>query len=137
MENQRPDWNTYFKEIVKLCATRSPCHRLQVGCLIVKDNRIISQGYNGFLAGCPHHSVIRDNHEMMTIHAEVNALCDCAKRGVQCNNATAYITHYPCINCIKSLLASGITKIYYMNDYKNDELVKYFSEISNVEIIKI
>ena len=74
---------------------------------------------------------------MMTIHAEVNALCDCAKRGVQCNNATAYITHYPCINCIKSLLASGISKIYYINDYKNDELVKYFSEISNVEIIKI
>ena len=137
MENQRPDWNTYFKEIVKLCATRSPCHRLQVGCLIVKDNRIISQGYNGFLAGCPHHSVIRDNHEMMTIHAEVNALCDCAKRGVQCNNATAYITHYPCINCTKSLLASGISKIYYINDYKNDELVKYFSEISNIEIIKI
>ena len=117
MENQRPDWNTYFKEIVKLCSTRSPCHRLQVGCLIVKDNRIISQGYNGFLAGCPHHSVIRDNHEMMTIHAEVNALCDCAKRGVQCSNATAYITHYPCINCIKSLLASGISKIYYINDY--------------------
>ena len=110
MENKRPEWNIYFKEIVKLCATRSPCHRLQVGCLIVKDNRIISQGYNGFLAGCPHVSVIRDNHEMMTIHAEVNALCDCAKRGVQCDGATAYITHYPCINCIKSLLASGIKK---------------------------
>ena len=137
MENKSPDWNTYFKEIAKLCATRSPCHRLQVGCLIVKDNRIISQGYNGFLAGCPHVSVIRDNHEMMTIHAEINALCDCAKRGVQCEDATAYITHYPCINCIKSLLASGIKKVYYINDYKNDELVNYFSEISNINIIKI
>lgn len=137
MEKQRPDWNTYFKEIVKLCASRSPCERLQVGCLIVKDNRIISQGYNGFLSGCPHVSVVRDNHETMTIHAEVNALCDCAKRGVQCDGATAYITHYPCINCIKSLLASGIKKIYYINDYKNDELVKYLSELANVNIYKL
>lgn len=139
MENkkERPDWNSYFKEIVKLCASRSPCHRLQVGCLIIKDNRIIAQGYNGFLSGCPHESIIRDNHEMCTIHAEMNALCDCAKRGVQCNNAEVYITHYPCINCMKALLACGIKKIYYINDYNNDELVEYFRKISNIDIIKL
>ena len=69
MEN-RPDWDTYFKEIVQVTSKRSPCDRLKVGCLIVKDNRIISQGYNGFLPGCPHKSIVRDDHEQATIHAE-------------------------------------------------------------------
>ena len=52
--NPRPCWNKYFKEIVTVTSTRSPCERLKVGCLLVKDNRIVSQGYNGFLPGCPH-----------------------------------------------------------------------------------
>ena len=63
---------------------RSSCHRLQVGCLLVKDNRIISQGYNGHLPGAPHKSIVRNNHEQATVHAEQNAICDCAKRGVSC-----------------------------------------------------
>ena len=111
--------------------------RLQVGCLLVKDNRIISQGYNGFLPGCPHKSIVRNNHEQATIHAEQNALADCAKRGVSCLGSTAYITHYPCIICCRLLLASGIREIKYLEDYKNDDLVKYFSDQLNVSIIKI
>ena len=51
---ERPSWDEYFKEIVQVTSKRSPCKRLQVGCLLVKDNRIISQGYNGFLPGCSH-----------------------------------------------------------------------------------
>ena len=54
----RPSWDEYFKEIVQVTATRSSCERLHVGCILVKDNRIISQGYNGFLPGCPHKSII-------------------------------------------------------------------------------
>ena len=108
-----------------------------MGCLLVHDNRIISQGYNGFLPGCPHESIIRDNHEQATIHAEQNALCDCAKRGVSCNGAIAYITHYPCLICSRLLLASGISKIYYIIDYKKDDLVKTFAKQKNVEIIQI
>ena len=89
---ERPDWNSYFKEIVQVTSKRSPCERLKVGCLLVKDNRIISQGYNGFLPGCPlHKSIVRDNHEQATIHAEQNALCDCAKRGVSSEGCIAYI----------------------------------------------
>ena len=103
----------------------------------MKDNRIISQGYNGFLAGHPHQSIVRDNHEIGTIHAEMNALLDCAKRGVCTNEAEAYITHYPCLNCCKSLLASGVGKIHYINDYKNDEYVEHFCKLSNVKIEKI
>ena len=133
----RPEWDEYFKEIVLVTSKRSPCNRLNVGCLLVNENRIISQGYNGFLPGCKHKSVIRDNHEQATIHAEQNALCDCAKRGVSCKESIAYITHYPCIICTRLLIASGIKEIKYINDYKNDELVKYFCDELNINIIKI
>ena len=133
--SKRPSWEEYFKQIVELTATRSSCNRLKVGCLLVKDNRIISQGYNGFLAGCPHKSIVVNNHEQATVHAEQNAITDCAKRGVSSNGCIAYITHYPCINCYKLLCASGIKEIKYINDYKNDENIDKI--LSNVKIIKI
>ena len=134
---QRPTWDEYFKKIVLATRERSACERLQVGCLLVKDNRIVSQGYNGFLPGCPHISKVRNNHEQATVHAEQNALCDCAKRGVSCMDATAYVTHYPCIICCRLLLASGIKEIKYIEDYKNDELVSYFCDQAKVNIKRI
>lgn len=134
---ERLSWDEYFSKIVKVTSERSPCERLQVGCLLVNDNRIISQGYNGFLPGCPHKSIVRDNHEQATLHAEQNALMDCAKRGVSCKGSTAYITHYPCIICCRLLLAAEIKEIKYLNDYKNDELVKTFTEQCNVYITKL
>ena len=137
MSLKRPIWDEYFKKIALVTSERSSCERLKVGCVLVKDNRIISQGYNGFLPGCPHKSVIRDNHEQATVHAEQNAIADCAKRGVNCNGSTAYITHYPCIICARILLASGIKEIKYINDYKNDDLVEVFCNQCNVNIIKI
>jgi dCMP deaminase len=133
----RPTWEEYFKKILIATKERSACERLQVGCLLVKDNRIISQGYNGFLPGLPHTSIVRNNHEQATVHAEQNALCDCAKRGVSCEGATAYITHYPCIICTRLLLAAGIKEIKYIDDYKNDSLVKHFCEQAGVSRIKI
>ena len=134
---ERPSWDEYFKKICLVTKERSSCHRLQVGCLLVKDNRIISQGYNGFLPGCPHKSIVRDNHEQSTVHAEQNAICDCAKRGVNCNGSIAYITHYPCIICCKLLLASGIKEIKYIEDYKNDELVAEYCKQLDIKIIKL
>jgi dCMP deaminase len=134
---KRPNWDNYFKEIVLVTRKRSACERLQVGCLLVKDNRIISQGYNGFLPGCPHESIIRNNHEQSTIHAEQNALADCAKRGVSCLDSTAYVTHYPCIICCRMLLASGIKEIKYIDDYKNDELVNVFCKQCSVKVTKL
>ena len=133
----RPTWDEYFKQIILVTKERSPCERLKVGCLLVKDNRIISQGYNGFLPGCPHHSIVRNGHEQATVHAEQNAICDCAKRGVSCYDAIAYITHYPCIICCRLLLASGIKEIRYIEDYKNDELVAQFCKQLDVPIFKI
>jgi len=133
----RPTWDEYFKKIVLATRDRSPCARLQVGCLLVRENRIISQGYNGFLPGCPHISIVRDDHEQATLHAEQNALTDCAKRGVCCKNATAYITHYPCIICCRLLLAAGIKEIKYLENYKNDNLVSYFTDQCGATIAQI
>jgi dCMP deaminase len=135
--SDRPSWDTYFKQIVLVTATRSPCERLHVGCLLVYDNRIISQGYNGFLPGAPHSSIIRDGHEQATVHAEQNAIADCAKRGVSCTNTIAYITHYPCIICTRILLASGIRHIKYVHDYRNDYLVETFCSQLGVSLTKL
>ena len=137
MDNKkRPAWEDYFVQITNVTKERSPCERLKVGCILVKENRIISQGYNGFLPGCPHKSIVRDNHEQATVHAEQNAIADCAKRGVNCSQATAFITHYPCLNCCKILLASGINKIIYIDDYKNDPIVSELCLQANVIIKK-
>ena len=137
LQEKRLSWDEYFMSVAFLISSRSPCERLHVGCVIVKDNRIISAGYNGFLPGCPHKSFVRDNHEQATVHAEQNAITDCAKRGVSCNKAEAYITHYPCINCTKILCASGIKNIYYIEDYKNDELIPEITEMAGITIEKI
>lgn len=137
METKRFTWTDYFKEISLLTAKRSCCTRLNVGCLLVKDNRIISQGYNGFLPGFPHRSIIRENHEIATIHAEQNTIIDCAKRGVSCHGSTAYITHFPCLTCTKMLIAAGIKEINYITDYKNDPIVYQFIATAHITINKI
>lgn len=133
----RPSWDEYFKELCLLTSKRSACKRLHVGCIIVKNNRVISQGYNGYLPGCPHEQIMRDNHEIATVHAEQNAITDCAKRGVCCDGAEAYITHFPCLVCAKLLLSSGIKKINYIHSYKNDEIVYKFANEMNVKICRI
>ena len=104
----RPEWDEYFIKIAKVTSERSACERLQVGCVLVKDNRIVSQGYNGFLPGCRTNLLC----EMVTnkrLCTPSKMLADCAKRGAACGGTTAYITHYPCIICTRMLLAAGIS----------------------------
>lgn len=133
----RPTWDEYFKDLVLLTSKRSSCEKLNVGCIFVKDNRIIAQGYNGYIAGCQHKMIIKDNHNIATIHAEQNTITDCAKRGVSSNGCTAYITHYPCYNCMKLMVSCGICKINYINDYNNDNLVNELALEKNIIIDKI
>jgi dCMP deaminase len=125
----RMDWDDYFMSMALLISSRSSCDRLHVGCVLVKDTHVISVGYNGFLAGLPHESKVVGGHEQATVHAEQNAIADCAKRGISTIGATAYITHYPCINCFKILISAGIAEIKYHKEYKNDPLVRELSTI--------
>lgn len=123
----RPSWDEYFMATAFLIASRSPCERLHVGCVIVSSgehkNRIIAAGYNGFLPGIAHTSYVREGHEQATVHAEQNAIADAARRGISVQGAIVYNTHFPCINCAKILAASGIKFIKYHLNYNNDPLV--------------
>jgi dCMP deaminase len=135
--NSRIEWDDYFMSIALLASQRSPCNRLQVGSVIVKDDRLISMGYNGFICGAPHISRVKDNHEQSIIHSEINAITDCAKRGTSISNAKIYVTHYPCINCFRSIAASNIKEIVFLNDYKNDEVVAQLAEDASIMIRKL
>lgn len=135
--DDRLNWKTYFISVALLISSRSPSSKLKVGSVIVNNNRIISSGYNGYPAGTPHISIHRDNHEINTIHAEQNAISDAASRGVAVKDSSIYITHFPCINCIKYIIASGIKEVYYLNDYKNDDVVYELVQKSNLKITKL
>ena len=133
----RISWVEYFSELARLVSKRSPCHRLHVGCVVVKDKHIVSTGYNGFLPGAEHKSIVLDGHEQATVHAEQNCIADCARRGVSMNGADVYITHYPCINCFKGLVASGVKGIYYLEDYRNSPVVEELASMSSVVLKNI
>jgi len=129
----RPSWDEYFCSIAQLTATRSPCERAHVGAVVVKNNRILSTGYNGFPAGAPHESVVRDGHEQNTIHAEVNALSYTNRDSID-ENTIIYTTKFPCINCAKMIITYGIKNVVYMENYKNDELVIKMFKTGNVNV---
>jgi dCMP deaminase len=121
---ERIPWKQYFMGQSVLLALRSTCPRLSVGALIVRDNRVIAGGYNGSVSGDVHcldeGCYLVDNHCLRTIHAEMNAIIQCAKFGVQTEDAEIYVTHFPCIHCTKQILQAGIKKIYFLSDYHND-----------------
>lgn len=118
--DKRLTWSEYFMSLAFLIASRSPSERLRVGAVIVKNNRIISAGYNGFPSGAEHQPIMRDGHEINTIHAEQNAIADAAARGVAIQGATMFITHSPCVHCAKFVLASGIDHVIWFHDYRLD-----------------
>ena len=80
---------------------------------------------------------MRDGHCIATIHAEINALLYCAKEGISVKNSTAYVTHFPCLNCTKALIQAGIKKIYYKNDYRVDEYAVTLLKGNNVAFEKL
>ena len=137
----RPTWDEYFMATAFLISSRSADNRLHVGCVMVSSgahkNRIIAAGYNGYLPGSPHKSRIRDGHEQATVHAEQNAISDAARRGVSLDGATAYITHYPCINCAKIMAAAGVREVKYHFDYRNDEIVSEILAEAGVAVTKL
>ena len=133
----RLDWDEYFMSIAVLASQRSPCTRLNVGSVIVKNNRLISMGYNVYIPGAPHISRVQDNHEQSIIHSEVNAITDCARRGASLEDAKIYVTHYPCINCFRSIAACGIKEILFLNDYHNNPIVQELANDSSIEIKKL
>ncbi|MBU6281409.1 cytidine/deoxycytidylate deaminase family protein [bacterium] len=133
--SERLSWDQYFLMITRQVAERSTCTRAKVGAVIVRDRSILATGYNGSPAGMPHcldvgclvYKSENPNGEVVencfrTIHAEINAIAQAARNGSAIRDATAYITHSPCIHCLKTLVNTGIRTIYFEKPYKLDTL---------------
>ncbi|MEK9716422.1 MAG: cytidine/deoxycytidylate deaminase family protein [Candidatus Heimdallarchaeota archaeon] len=137
---KRPEWNEYFGEITKQVALRSTCVRKKVGAIIVKDKNIISTGYNGSIRGLEHCETVgclmMEGHCTRTIHAEANAIIQAAKHGLMIDRAEIYISASPCFNCFKLIANSGITKIYFMEFYRDERIIKIAKKL-NIELIEM
>jgi len=115
-------------------AENSHCQRSKVGCLIVKDKRIISDGYNGTPAGFP--NTCEDEHNKtlpIVLHAEANAILKLATSTNTSEGATLYITLSPCFDCAKLIIQAGIKKIVFSELYRNIESFELFKN-ANIEI---
>lgn len=139
--DNRIPWNQYFMAQALLLSLRGTCTRLEVGATIVKDKRIIAGGYNGSVSG-DHHCIdagcyIVDGHCVRTIHAEINALLQCARLGISTDNAEIYVTHFPCLQCTKAILQAGIKKIHYLNNYRNNQYAQTLIEQVGVEVNQV
>jgi dCMP deaminase len=137
----RPTWDDYFIKIALAVAERSTCDRAHVGAVLVRDKRILTTGFNGSPAGLPHcdyagHLLV-DGHCVRTIHAETNAIIQAALHGVSTKDATCYVTHFPCINCTKSLINAGVTRIVYLNNYRVDKNAQDFCAGAGVEVTSV
>lgn len=109
-----------FMEIAYLFSQRSTCIRGQVGCIAVKDKRIIASGYNGAPQGFPHCTPENCNPQnpcTNTIHAEVNLIAFASRVGIKLEGATLYCTHAPCLNCARLILQSGVSTLIYSENY--------------------
>jgi dCMP deaminase len=136
----RPDWDSYFMKIASAVSERSTCDRAMVGCVLVRDKRILTTGFNGSPAGQDHcdeigHLMV-DGHCVRTIHAETNAIIQAALHGVSTRDAMCYVTHFPCINCTKALINAGISRIVYGEAYRTDENAMSFLKAAGIEIVQ-
>jgi dCMP deaminase len=147
----KPKFQQLYNNIAHEVAKMSHARRLQVGAVIVKDDRVISMGYNGMPAGwennCEykHYKIdgflVDDDgcYELKTrpevLHAESNAIAKLAKSNDSGLGAELFVTHAPCMECSKLIFQSGISRVYYSSDYRDDSGIKFLKQ-SGVEVIK-
>ncbi len=138
-ESNKNKYDKMFMDIALLTAKQSNCIKYQVGCVLVRNNRIILQGYNGTVTGfvnCNEKfreidlnvSKNRKKHfdwsNAVELHAEMNIITYAAKHGIIINNSILYCTHKPCNNCLKHLVSAGIKKVIYYHDYIDNIQIK-------------
>lgn len=126
----RPSWDEYFTEIMRAVSTRGTCDRGHAACVFVKDKQILVSGYAGSPVGFPHcdevgHDLRKSidekgvitQHCVRTVHAEQNALCQAAKRGISLDGATVYVNMTPCRTCAMLLINCGVKRVYAERKY--------------------
>jgi dCMP deaminase len=133
----RPDWDEYFMNMTELVAKRATCTRKKLGAVLVRDRRVIATGYNGSPPSQPHCDEIgcfvvpttqkvdgkevTKDHCIRTLHAELNAIMQCALHGVSTKGSTLYVMYNPCYYCTKALMAAGIKRVVYRDEYFHDD----------------
>lgn len=131
-KRERPDWDEYFMNIAEVVAKRSNCSRRHVAAVIVKEQRIISTGYNGtprgikncFQGGCPRCNSETPSgeglEECLCSHGEENAIVQAAYHGISVKDGTLYTTYSPCLLCAKMIINAGINEVVYKDRYSID-----------------
>ena len=140
----KPKFVEMYMDWAKRCAKLTHARRLQVGAVIVKDDSVISYGYNGMPAGwdnnCedelswPNGEVRHLKTKPEVLHAESNALAKLAKSTSSGLDAELFVTHSPCLECAKLIYQSGIGRVYYGENYRDDAGIQ-FLEKCNIEVI--
>ena len=142
----KPKFIAAFMDVAERFAQLSSAKRLQVGAIVVKDDRIISIGYNGMPSGWDNECEDTfHHHELGTcttvtkaevLHAETNAIAKLAKSSESGLGAAMFVTHAPCIDCAKLVYQSGIDTVYYKNDYRSTQGLDFLTK-SNVNLVKV
>ena len=116
-------------------AKLSHCKRKQVGALIVKNGMIISDGYNGCPSGFENNCEDENGDtKWYVLHAEANAILKVAKSTQNCKNATLYLSMSPCKECSKLVLQAGISRLVYLNEYKDKSGIDFLKK-ANIEVV--
>ncbi|NLZ51339.1 MAG: dCMP deaminase family protein [Rikenellaceae bacterium] len=126
-----------YLRMAKIWSTNSYCKRRQVGALLVKDNMIISDGYNGTPSGFE--NICEDENGVTkpyVLHAEANAITKIARSGNSANGATLYVTASPCLECSKLIIQSGIKRVVYCDDYRLEDGINLLKR-AGIEVEKI
>jgi dCMP deaminase len=132
--SSRPSWDDYFLELADVASKRATCSRGRSGCVIVRNRQVLATGYVGSPTGLPHcddighlmKKVIQENgeiteHCLRTVHAEQNAICQAAKRGISIDGATIYQRMTPCRTCAMMLINCGIQRVVCERKYQQAE----------------
>ena len=137
MDKKQKRYDIAYLKMASEWAKLSRCKRKKVGALIVKDNMIISDGYNGTPTGFDNCCEDEDGTtKWHVLHAEANAILKVASSTQSSKGATLYITLSPCKDCSKLILQSGIKRLVYANAYKDDEGVEFLKK-ANIEIVHL
>ncbi|MBR3551708.1 MAG: cytidine/deoxycytidylate deaminase family protein [Bacteroidales bacterium] len=127
---RRPSWDEYFMELANTASKRATCDRGRSGCVIVKDRQLLVTGYVGSPSGLPHCDEVGHlfrktieadgritTHCVRTVHAEQNAICQAARRGIALDGATLYCRMTPCRTCAMLIINCGIKRVVCERKY--------------------
>lgn len=133
----RPSEHAVLMECAAAWSKRSTCSRLSVGCVLAREGRIVSTGYNGAPEGMVHCEHGDDSPCELSVHAEANAIANAAYQGIGLARSVCYTTHFPCASCAKMLVAAGVCAVYWAEDYRDTALAERIFAEADVAAVRI